>query len=137
MDVPTVPLEQVRKLLQYRYADPLEDALHEYADYLGKPFEAILEEYRHLEATNYVDLLGPDIHLLCLMLAPLQLSHLLARLQIMLGLALPYHFASYLDIGAGSGRDCIAFARCGFKTTSADIPWEGMDFAQWRYAQRR
>src|SRR5262249_6012781 len=43
---------------------------------------------------------------------------------------------SFLDIGAGCGRDCIAFARCGFRVTHADIPWEGMDFARWRYAQR-
>lgn len=135
MEIPEVPREQVMALLRYRHPDPTVDALLEYGAYHGKSLHEVQEEYRQLEKIHF-GVVGSEIQLLPLLLSHLQLDHLIGRLQTMLGVAITYQGKSFLDIGAGTGRDCIAFARCGFQTTHADIPWEGLDFARWRYQQR-
>lgn len=131
-----IPRDQVESLLRYRLLDPLDDLLLEYADYVGMAPIEMRREYERLAATNFAELTGPEIKLLPLLLSSMQLPHLFQRLQIMLGFAEGFPGGSFLDIGAGTGRDCVAFARSGYRVTHADIPWEGVEFAQWRYARR-
>jgi SAM-dependent methyltransferase len=128
---------QLQALLRYRLLDPLDDALQEYADYLGKPFAEVRAYFDRMEATGWAELSGPEIDEFRLMLFPLQLPHILDRLQTMFAFYEAYPNPTFLDIGAGVGRDCIAFARKGAVCTHADVPWPGVEFARWRYRQRK
>lgn len=132
--MPMVPREKVASLLRYRLLDPLEDIAQEYADYSGRPVQDVMHSIRTLAENGSAATEGPDVHILPVQAA---LPHVLTRLQMSLTIALQFRGASYLDIGAGTGRDCIAFAKCGVRATHADLPSEAMDFAQWRYAVRR
>jgi 2-polyprenyl-3-methyl-5-hydroxy-6-metoxy-1,4-benzoquinol methylase len=137
MNCPMMEHHKVESLLRYRLLDPLDDLLLEYADYVGITAVEMRRKYDQLAATNFAELIGPEIKLLPLLLSSHQLPHLFHRLQIMLGFTEGFPSgSSVLDIGAGTGRDCVAWARSGFRVTHADIPWEGVEFAAWRYARR-
>lgn len=137
MNCPMTEQHKVEALLRYRLLDPLDDLLLEYADYVGITAGEMRRKYDQLVATNFAELIGPEIKLLPLLLSSYQLPHLFHRLQIMLGFTESFPSgSSVLDIGAGTGRDCVAWARRGFRVTHADIPWEGVEFAAWRYARR-
>jgi 2-polyprenyl-3-methyl-5-hydroxy-6-metoxy-1,4-benzoquinol methylase len=134
--IPMVPREKVEALVRYRLLDPLEDIAVEYAEYAGKPVVEVLHEVRYLAEHGSADREGQDVQILPVQVAQASLPHVLTRLQIALAISLQFPGATFLDIGAGTGRDCIAFARCGIRATHADVPWEGMAFAEWRYAGR-
>ncbi len=135
MNAPHVPENQLFDLLRYRCTDPLDDVLQEYGDYIGQPREQVRAEYDRLLRTS-VEEVGPHVQILPVLVSAIQLKHILERLQVMVGMAITTRATSFMDLGAGVGRDCIAFARLGIATTHADVPWPGVDFARWRYEQR-
>jgi SAM-dependent methyltransferase len=136
MNPPITNRFQLDALLRYRLLDPLDDAIREYADYLGKPVAEIRAYYGRLVETGWAELSGTEIDAFRLLIFPLQLPHILNRLQTMLAASQRVVDPTFLDIGAGVGRDCIAFARQGAVCTHADVPWPGVEFARWRYRQR-
>jgi|SRR5687768_7766850 len=136
MEVPAVPLERVQALLRYRLPNLVDDAVLEFADYLGRPVEEVRAVYERLAAQNFQVLPEPEYGLLLPLLSEVRLPHVMVRLQVTLAYAGDLRGKTYLDIGPGIGRDCIAFARCGASLVHADIPCLEQEFARWRYGRR-
>lgn len=136
--------ESIVAAARYRFDDPLRDIAAEYADYAGASIDDVLaqvEQYRSAprdEARERGDDCYADTHefVLWLMAGQARLPHLWERTRIALSVALENSLQTYLDYGAGLGRDCLVFARHGIAVTHADIPGEETRFAEWRYRQR-
>lgn len=136
MNISALPREHVLALLRYRLPNLVDDATLELADYRHFSVDAVRAAHRRCEQAKDLNALPAEMHLLLPLLSETRLPHVIERIQVMLALAPPLAGRSYLDIGAGIGRDCLAFARCGAQVTHADLDCETRDFAAWRYAQR-
>lgn len=136
MEIPAMPRERVQALLRYRLPNLIDDAVLEFADYLQQPVEDVRAIYRQLAETNFQELPAPEYALLLPLLSEVRLPHVVTRLQVTLACAGELRGKTYLDIGPGIGRDCIAFARLGARIIHADIPCHELEFAKWRYARR-
>lgn len=136
MNIDVVPREQVQALLRYRMSDLASDAVLEYADYRHLPFEEVRALYDRLAASNFQAEIDPEHTLLLPLLSEVRLPHVMVRLQVTLARVGDVRGKTYLDIGPGIGRDCIAFARCGARIIHADIPCHEFEFAKWRYERR-
>jgi SAM-dependent methyltransferase len=136
MEIAALPRETVQSLLRYRAPDLVSDAILEFADYLQRPVEEVRAVYEQMAAVNFQTFPSPEYALLLPLLSEARLPHVLTRLQVTLAYVGDLRGKTYLDIGPGIGRDCIAFARCGARLIHADIPCHELEFAQWRYARR-
>lgn len=137
MSLPRLARGQVLSFIKYGQLDVARDAINELADYLQRPIQEINAAYERLMSGKDAAALEPDFGMLLPLLAPLRLPHVMERLQITLALASGSPALSYLDIGSGIGRDCIAFARMGAAVTHTDLlPSESAEFAAWRYERR-
>jgi 2-polyprenyl-3-methyl-5-hydroxy-6-metoxy-1,4-benzoquinol methylase len=142
--------ESVIAAARYRFDDRLRDIAAEYADYAGEPIDEVLAQIERFrrdkqarsaprdEGRERGDEFYADTRefVLWLMAGQSRLPHLWERTRIALTVALDNDLRSYLDYGAGLGRDCLVFARHGLAVTHADIAGEETRFAEWRYRQR-
>lgn len=139
VEVEPISIEEINKALRYKHDSLLEDLSTEYSEYSGIP----VAQLRELLKTNGSEPEIPD-DLLCeedefligLLRSEIDLPHLRSRTQFALSVARTFTMNTYLDYGAGLGRDCIAFARWGYQCFHADLLGRQTEFAAWRYQAR-
>jgi 2-polyprenyl-3-methyl-5-hydroxy-6-metoxy-1,4-benzoquinol methylase/glycosyltransferase involved in cell wall biosynthesis len=152
-NVALISREAAENTIRYRCDNMREDVIAEIADYTGESPDAVrqrFEQKEHDEALcqqfrpPQTEVTSADVERLYdsrdyvyhLMETPLFLPGLIDRIRLAVSTALHFEKKTFLDFGAGVGRDGIAFARFGFDCTHADLPGAVRDFAAWRYAQR-
>jgi SAM-dependent methyltransferase len=139
-EVEPIPIADINASLRYKHDSLLDDLSAEYADYSGLPLHDVRELLKANGSEPEIpeDLFGDeDRFLLGLLSAELSLPHLRGRTQLALSLAKTLPVRTYLDYGAGLGRDCIAFSRFGYECFHADLLGRQTEFAAWRYQVRR
>jgi 2-polyprenyl-3-methyl-5-hydroxy-6-metoxy-1,4-benzoquinol methylase len=139
VEIEPIPIAEIEKALRYKHDAQIDDLAAEYADYSGLPFE----EIRKMLKTNGSEPHFPDglfdeedEFLISLLQADVALPHLRGRTQLALSVARTLPLETFLDYGAGLGRDCIAFARFGYDCFHADLLGRQTEFAAWRYQVR-
>jgi len=146
-----LPMLEIFQLQKYKFDDRKKDSITELSDYYKEPFEVI--EKRIKEADEKTDkkyltdnpqddesvrkfYSTTSSYLLQIMRASYEFRHVSKRTNIALSLSLYFNKKSMMDFGAGSGRDCLVFAKKGFEVTHIDCKGCFTDFAQWRYLKR-
>lgn len=146
-----LPMLEIFKLQKYKFDDRKKDIITETSDYFNEPAELVEKRMREIDKELDKKFLSDNPqddqsfrkfysanpkYIYQLMRTSFEFRHLSKRTNIALSLSLHFNKKSMMDFGAGSGRDCLTFAKKGFKATHADALGCLTDFAKWRYNKR-
>ncbi len=142
---------EIFQLQKYKFDSRKKDVLSELSDYYNEPPEIIEKRMHEADVKTDKKYLYENpkddesvrrfysttsSYLLQLMRASYEFRHISKRTNIALSVSLYFNKKNMMDFGAGSGRDCLTFAKKGFKVTHVDCKGCFTDFAQWRYFKR-
>jgi 2-polyprenyl-3-methyl-5-hydroxy-6-metoxy-1,4-benzoquinol methylase len=143
--------DEILHLQNYRFADRLLDVATELSEYSGEPIEKVRERMRCCDQKIDSDFIAlgskseaeiskfyashPE-YIYHQMRVSADFLHLAKRTNLALSISLGLGKKTMMDFGAGTGRDCLTFAKKGFSATHCDCLGENSRFAQWRYQAR-